>query len=70
MGDTLSKEVLLRLDVNNFTEGQTVLHCLKCHWQADGQWAMKPVCPNCRSHLQSTRVDQELLKAIIAAEKR
>ena len=55
---------LRRLQTSGFHEGQQILFCPECHWQADQPVGMKNACPECGASLHLTRIDVDLLALV------
>jgi DNA-directed RNA polymerase subunit RPC12/RpoP len=58
--DTLKR--LARIQIGSFKEGETILYCSNCDWQADDVQGMVNRCPECSRHgLSYVRMGKDLL---------
>ena len=51
-----------QLDTSTFKNGDSILFCGKCDWQAVSVCAMKPFCPECGEGLSVTTMSDELME--------
>ena len=58
MNRIISDERLKKLNFDGFDEGEQILFCHDCDWQAETVIGMKPECPKCGAHLYLIVIDK------------